>query len=543
MSCEFNCFTQYLPLSSGIISCNKVSGNCDSGACVPGFFRPTCTSLCSSNCKDVVCELQSGNCTNGCNIGWFGRFCDGTCSANCVNRNCLGVADRCLEGCVPEKYGPQCDIPCNSNCLTGVCNVTGYCTRGCVPGWYGDMCERMCNSTCTDGRCGRTLGVCEECSKTNPSPLCKTSACPAGLTGMFCNSSCSSSFCDRNICGRYIGTCLGCVVGRYGDQCERQCDACLVGTTCQQVDGRCDECMPGYYGSFCRQSCTTCITCTKSTGLCTTCARGQYGELCQYNCSRACVPVRGIISCDIVTADCASGQCTAGYWDTDCFTSCSANCGRSNTTGLSSCDFLTGQCSSDCLSGWYGSHCDRKCESLCYDGRCDRNQGVCVECLNPNPDFNCPSGPVSSSTDSNNPDKHNDNTPLLAAAVGGSVGGFAAGVAIVIVIIVLRRRYRVTCPCQRREESGQQSENIDTYARINENARSQEGHMYAGLHANRNSEYDVVEPGHLETNMNQLHQGAYVPFDSRLRNEQIYNSLTSPQPQPNSEAESVESQL
>ncbi|KAH3875460.1 hypothetical protein DPMN_038726 [Dreissena polymorpha] len=393
ISCEFNCSTQCLPLSSGIISCNKVSGNCDSSACVPGFYRPTCTSSCSLNCKDVVCELQSGNCTNGCNVGWFGRLCDGNCSANCVNRNCLGAADRCLEGCVPEKYGPQCDISCNSNCLTSVCNVTGYCTRGCLPGWYGDMCDRMCNSTCTDGRCGRTLGVCEECSKTNPSPLCRTSACPAGLTGTFCNSSCSSSFCAGNICGRYNGTCIGCVVGRYGDQCERQCDTCLAGTTCQQVDGRCDgECMPGYYGSFCRQSCTTCITCTKSTGLCTTCARGQYGELCQYNCSRACVPVGGIISCDIVTANCTSGQCTAGYWYTDCFRFCNPNCGRSNTTGLISCDFLTGRCSSDCLAGWYGAHCDRKCESLCYDGRCDRNQGVCVECLKPNPDFNCPSG-------------------------------------------------------------------------------------------------------------------------------------------------------
>ncbi|KAH3875380.1 hypothetical protein DPMN_038644 [Dreissena polymorpha] len=367
---------------TSIISCNKVNGYCDSGACVPGFYRPTCTSSCSSNCKDVVCELQSGNCTNGCNVGWFGRVCDGTCSANCLNRNCLGSADNCLEGCVPEMYGPQCNIPCNSNCSTGVCNITGYCTRGCLPGWYGDMCDRMCNATCMDGRCSRTLG-------TNPSPLCRTSACPAGLTGTFCNVSCSSSFCAENKCGRYTGTCIGCLVGRYGDQCERQCDTCLAGTKFQQVDGRCDdECMPGYYGSFCRQSCTTCITCTKSTGLCTTCTRGQYGELCQYNC-------RSIISCNIVTADCASRQCTAGYWDTDCFSFCNPNCGRSNTTGLVSCDFLTGRCSSECVSGWYGSHCDRKCESLCYDGSCDRNQGVCVECLKPNPDFNCPSGQLS----------------------------------------------------------------------------------------------------------------------------------------------------
>ncbi|XP_052264022.1 uncharacterized protein LOC127867084 [Dreissena polymorpha] len=150
---------------------------------------------------------------------------------------------------------------------------------------------------------------------------------------------------------------------------------------------------------------------------------------------------------------------------------------------------------------------------------------------------------VSSSTNSNNPDTHNDSTLSLAAAVGGSVGGFAAGVALVIVIIVLRRRYRVTCPCQRREESGHQSDNSDTYARINANARSQEGHMYAGLHANRNSEYDVVEPGHFETNINQLHQEAYVRLDSCLRNQEIYNSLTTPQPQPNSEPKSVDSQL
>ena len=41
----------------------------------------------------------------------------------------------------------------------------------------------------------------------------------------------------------------------------------------------------------------------------------------------------------------------------------------------------------------------------------------------------------------------------------------------------------------------------------------------------RNSEYDVVEPGHLETNMNQLHQEAYVPLGKKSSMFVLFQSL------------------
>ncbi|WAR29695.1 MEGF6-like protein [Mya arenaria] len=389
-ACQYNCSTHCQPSSNGEITCGRFDGRCDSGRCETGFYQPTCTSSCGVNCRNFECDINSGNCSFGCTIGWFGRYCDGPCSINCVNENCLSRIDNCVEGCIPENYGPRCDIQCNPHCFSAICNDTGYCSVGCDGGYYGDMCELQCSETCTDGRCDRLTGNCAECSKIRPSPLCRSSACVVGFYGINCDILCKSLNCQDNVCDRYTGNCVGCVTGRYGDICSEECDTCLRGTTCQQADGSCDgACENGYFGSFCRQNCTSCITCNKDTGLCVQCPDGKYGQLCGLNCSSACVPVNGVVSCDISSAHCTSRQCVPGFWDLKCFSFCHPNC-DTDANGNVTCDVMTGRCAGDCQAHNYGAQCDQRCESECYDDTCHRDSGVCAECLKPDPGFTCP---------------------------------------------------------------------------------------------------------------------------------------------------------
>lgn len=96
-----------------------------------------------------------------------------------------------------------------------------------------------------------------------------------------------------------------------------------------------------------------------------------------------------MISCEISSGNCTSGQCEPGYWKSDCFTFCSDTCGQDNN-GHVTCDILTGRCDADCLAGYYGDTCNMVCKSKCYDDQCHREDGVCTECLKDNPSYICP---------------------------------------------------------------------------------------------------------------------------------------------------------
>lgn len=116
---------------------------------------------------------------------------------------------------------------------------------------------------------------------------------------------------------------------------------------------------------------------------------GRFGLNCASNCSSACVPENGEIICDIVSANCSSGQCKSGFWKADCFTMCNSNCG-SDTNGDVTCNINTGICDSSCKPGFYGDTCSMSCDTKCYDDTCDRVLGICEECLKENATFICP---------------------------------------------------------------------------------------------------------------------------------------------------------
>lgn len=92
---------------------------------------------------------------------------------------------------------------------------------------------------------------------------------------------------------------LACSVGKYGDNCEQDCQ-CENGAACDHISGAC-TCGPGWIGTYCERPCprgfhgieckNTCdcghgISCHPETGLCH-CPPGKHGDKClkSKNCS------------------------------------------------------------------------------------------------------------------------------------------------------------------------------------------------------------------------------------------------------------------
>lgn len=166
---------------------------------------------------------------------------------------------------------------------------------------------------------------------------------------------------------------------------------CKKGSVCQQSDGKCDHgCEDGRFGPYCQQMCFTCVKCNQMSGLCTDCPEGSFGDNCTLSCSSYCEPVDGVVDCELQTGSCASAKCVDGYWGLDCFRTCNENCGVNPKTRLKSCDINSGRCNDNCTASFYGEHCNIPCESYCLDFTCHRLDGVCAECGEPEPNYNCP---------------------------------------------------------------------------------------------------------------------------------------------------------
>lgn len=144
--CSVNCSDKCLPRATdGRVYCTRDDGVCSEGQCVPGYFRSTCTEQCNGNCgmnsqATRTCNIDTGRCTDECELTWFGSSCNIACPVNCAHQNC---------------------------------NRTGDCRQGCKAGYWGSKCELTCAVTCNDGTCDQTLGSCLECSKPNPTQLCR----------------------------------------------------------------------------------------------------------------------------------------------------------------------------------------------------------------------------------------------------------------------------------------------------------------------------------------------------------------------------------
>jgi hypothetical protein len=76
-----------------------------------------CKDTCSENCLKIngksTCQLENGNCLNGCMAGRWGTTCENNCSINCQKN---------------ANSQPDCNV------------LTGSCTYGCMTGFTDQAC-------------------------------------------------------------------------------------------------------------------------------------------------------------------------------------------------------------------------------------------------------------------------------------------------------------------------------------------------------------------------------------------------------------------
>jgi len=213
----------------------------------------------------------------------------------------------------------------------------GHCT--CTPGYYLETCKYVCNPNCLDNKCDID-GSCK---------------CAAGYTGELCQHKC------RDTCRDYTNT--------------TQCSLCPVGTCLSQCSnisatGKCSACQTGFYGPRCKLVCPSRCSggCDVNTGTCYACKTGYAGPECDLHCDRACN------SCH-QNGTCLHCQLPHMYGD-NCTMECSSLCINST------CNQLTGKCSSGCIANHYGANCRMMCSYNCKSTKtgvvCD-HKGRCLE--------------------------------------------------------------------------------------------------------------------------------------------------------------------
>ncbi|XP_055885025.1 uncharacterized protein LOC106076529 isoform X2 [Biomphalaria glabrata] len=151
------------------------------------------------------------------------------------------------------------------------------------------------------------------------------------------------------------------------------------------------DCLPGFWGLECKKLCPESCksSCHVQLGTCNTicngksdpplcsieCASTKWGPNCLNNCNASCYNS----SCDKLTGLCSTG--CIGYQD---FPHCTAN---------NSCDAITGECFS-CKPGYtgiycnnpcsvthFGSNCRETCSAQCSQNVCDPQTGRCLTCI------------------------------------------------------------------------------------------------------------------------------------------------------------------
>eukprot|EP00058_Branchiostoma_floridae_P015809 XP_002601297.1 hypothetical protein BRAFLDRAFT_81337 [Branchiostoma floridae] len=199
-------------------------------ACTAGGGATTCATLCYGH--STTCNLAAKTCTN-CGDNTEGTRCE-TCKTGYTGDATKGPCKSCLDNC--NKHSSTCDK------ATGVCSACQHQTTGskcekCAAGYIGDATK----GTSTD--CKPTAGCpCNKHSNTCPGGVCKN--CQHFTTGVYCEicdtgyygkatggtpTDCKKCPCSprSTMCillpGKTAPTCMGCIDGYAGDDCN-QCD-------------------------------------------------------------------------------------------------------------------------------------------------------------------------------------------------------------------------------------------------------------------------------------------------------------------------------
>ncbi|GFN95394.1 multiple epidermal growth factor-like domains 10, partial [Plakobranchus ocellatus] len=152
-----------------------------------------------------------------------------------------------------------------------------------------------------------------------------------------------------------------CPVGKFGRQCERDCNCANQTEACFVSTGGCPSgCVAGYTGEDCY----------------TPCEDGTYGPDCNQLCSANCA--QSTDACNSIDGVCNGGckpgyqaplcnePCPVGHFGLDCLQSCSDNCVRRENV----CNHVTGECDSGCDPGYKTKQCNVSCEPGTYGENC-----------------------------------------------------------------------------------------------------------------------------------------------------------------------------
>ncbi|KAH9492064.1 hypothetical protein Btru_026728, partial [Bulinus truncatus] len=294
-SCRSDGGTYCVQLGGDHIQCTKV--------CSAGSYGDNCKYLCSTNCKNSQCSVETGQCSIGCNAGFegdkfcssdrYGEDCKNQCSINCLTKTCdskTGQCDggciagfkgnTCIEQCDVGYYGTDCTSPCPTNCKTGECDVqSGQCIEGCKAGYVGVRCENgnVFQDKYGEGSSLEDLNHATHLPRPDRTRECNKQSgqcaggCKAGYKAEKCENACSG--------------------GLYGENCRERCSINCKSESCDSISGTCQEgCKPGYDGAKCKRQCDVGYF------------GANYSSPCPTNCKTG--------ECDV-----QSGQCTGGCKD------------------------------------------------------------------------------------------------------------------------------------------------------------------------------------------------------------------------------------
>ena len=318
------------------VSINKTNGECLKCADTFYLVNNTCQE-CSMNCKNSLCEDQTGKCISCASFNAYGDICEKNCSKFCVSKVgeniCFRENGTCFYGCIAEGnfsdnmcinctpgYYPRdkgCTTQCSSHCQEICQEIDGSCPN-CLEGYWDRGCNSQCNSSACKNSCNKITGFCDECNdgwyKDGSSEIgCKL--CP-----LSCLKCLNASYCE--VCHDD---------GKYGRQCDKNCSQNCDGNQCE-IDGNC------------------------------LCKKNYYGEQCSMNCDGC-----GYNGCHDKTGTCKDHNCSNEYFDPRmCNRKCGNKCG-----GKGRCDLFTGECSG-CEGPKWGINCEKECSKECEnDGRVD----------------------------------------------------------------------------------------------------------------------------------------------------------------------------
>ncbi|XP_052776666.1 neurogenic locus notch homolog protein 1-like isoform X2 [Mya arenaria] len=376
--------------------CTKYGQNCaDEGYCKPFCNVEVCNG--TSNCNFTTKPFPDTNTTDDCEM----RFADGYIETKCSSEDMLFDGNDDIVHNLTD-CSPFFDTVCTGKFGNGICDPECDNADCLYDGWD---CTENHNDTLDKQLLG---GVVIEFAR-HPTPLFQNKL--SMLTRTFLNVTLDKSGktaymkvraekfttvanVTRFLAGAiaklpyliaYVADVFVCEAGMWNPsaKCRHKCGSnCLRQgeEICHWETGAClHGCNDGFYGGTCSMPCPpgckdTCYV-KDGTPLCSECKPGRFLETCNATCDihcqvRMCQFSSGTCTCSVGRVwvnQTNSCQCQHGLFGNSCTEKCNTYCKGGG------CNEVSGACAIGCISGYYGSHCSKKCVGC---DNCDE-KGAC----------------------------------------------------------------------------------------------------------------------------------------------------------------------